>query len=112
MVGGSAGKINMDITKVSKGTQFKSGADAVEKGRRGGIQNGINYRARKTLAEELLTLLAENNTQEKISVAIITKALKGDVKAFETIRDTIGEKPKDTIAVDQDKPFEVKIETI
>lgn len=49
----------------------------------------------KSLKDELLLLLAINDTQKKISTAIIEKALNGDVKAFETIRDTIGQKPTD-----------------
>ena len=42
-------------------------------------------------------MLETNNNQEKISIALIEKALTGDVRAFETIRDTIGEKPTQTI---------------
>lgn len=37
--------------------------------------------------------------QEKISFSLIQEALKGNVKAFETIRDTIGEKPKDNVNI-------------
>ena len=64
---------------------------------------------RKTLREELLALLANGNTQNKMSLAMIKKAMNGDTKAFEVIRDTIGEKPKDKLELDQDKPFEVNI---
>lgn len=56
-----------------------------------------NIAKRKTLKEELLLLLSQNNTQEKMSLSLITKALNGDTKAFEIIRDTIGEKPTDKI---------------
>ncbi len=50
---------------------------------------------RKTLAQELLLILSQGNTQERISTALIEKCLKGDIRAFETLRDTIGEKPKE-----------------
>ena len=70
-------------------------SEAREKGKNGGIKSGEVRRERKALKEELIALLSQGNTQEKISVALIDKALKGDVKAFETIRDTIGEKPTD-----------------
>lgn len=50
---------------------------------------------RKLLKEELLALLEKGDTQEKISLALIERALKGETKAFEVIRDTIGEKPKE-----------------
>ena len=54
-----------------------------------------NCKKRRQLKEDLLILLANNNTQERISLAIIENALNGDNKAFEIIRDTIGEKPTD-----------------
>lgn len=62
---------------------------------KGGIKSGEARRARKTLKEELLLLLESGDTQSKISLALIKKALKGNIKAFEVIRDTIGEKPVD-----------------
>jgi hypothetical protein len=48
---------------------------------------------RKTLKEQLLLLLSENDIQENICLSLIDKALEGDTKAFQIIRDTIGEKP-------------------
>lgn len=62
---------------------------------KGGIKSGEVRRARKTLKEELLLLLENGDNQQKMSVALFQKALKGDIKAFEVIRDTIGEKPVD-----------------
>ena len=50
-------------------------------------------REKKALKEELMLLLSQGKTQEKISLALIEEAIKGNVKAFEVIRDTIGEKP-------------------
>jgi len=52
---------------------------------------------RLTLRDELLALLSAGDTQKKMSLAIIEKCLKGDTKAYEIIRDTIGEKPKDKV---------------
>lgn len=54
---------------------------------------------RKTLREELLLLLEQGDTRSKLSLSIIQKAMTGDTKAFEVIRDTIGEKPKENISV-------------
>lgn len=54
-------------------------------------------RARKTLKEELLALLELNDNQKKISIAMIEKAIKGDTKAFEVVRDTVGEKEPERI---------------
>ena len=56
-------------------------------------------RARKTMKETLLMMLSEGNTQDNITLALLDKALKGDTKAYEVIRDTIGEKPVDKLDV-------------
>lgn len=63
-------------------------------GRKGGKKRQEQIRARKTLRDELLILLSSGNAQERMSLALFKKACKGDTKAFEVIRDTIGEKPK------------------
>lgn len=55
----------------------------------------------KTLKEELLLLLAEGDTQKKISLAVIQKALQGDIKAFEVIRDTTGQKCVEKVEISQ-----------
>ena len=71
----------------------QSREEAKKNGKKGGIKSGEVRRERKLLKDELLLLLSTGNTQEKISLALIQKALKGDTKAFEIIRDTVGEKP-------------------
>lgn len=81
-----AGKDNLKIP---------TSEEARKNGKKGGIKSGEVRRARKTLKQELLLLLSSNDTQNKVSLALIKKALEGDTKAFEVIRDTIGEKPKD-----------------
>ena len=65
----------------------------------GGKASGAARRARKTLKEELLLLLADGETQKNVTLAMIQKALDGDTKAFEVIRDTIGEKPTEKVMV-------------
>lgn len=71
--------------------------EAREIGKKGGKKSAEARKARKTLKEELLLLLSQGNTQEKISLALIQKALNGDTKAFEVIRDSIGEKQVEKI---------------
>ena len=49
-------------------------------------------------------LLSENregmeSVQTQMSTALIKSALEGSVRAFEVIRDTIGEKPVDNISI-------------
>lgn len=87
--------------------------EAREIGRKGGIASGIARQRRKTLKEELLILLdlideEGKSNNEKISLSIIKQALEGNVKAYEVIRDTIGEKPIDKI--EQVNPPVIKIE--
>lgn len=77
-----------------------SSEEAREYGRKGGIASGEARRKRKTLKEELLLLLEQGNTQEKISLALLQKAMNGDTKAFEVLRDTVGEKPVDKVEAD------------
>lgn len=78
----------------------------LEEQKKGGKRSGEVRRARKTLREELLALLSQDiktedggkvNTQVAMSTSIIKEALDGNTKAFEIIRDTIGEKPVDKV---------------
>ena len=96
------GKTKEELAKISEKTRFKTGSEQVEIARLGGFASGKAKRARKTIREELEFLLAKqlkNNkgedisTREAISTAMIGQAIKGNVKAFMAIRDTIGEKP-------------------
>jgi len=84
----------------------RSEEEVKELNRKGGINSGIARRRKRTLREELLLLLEEADTQKNISVAMIQKAMNGDTKAFEIIRDTVGEKPTDKI----DQEIKGKIE--
>ena len=72
---------------------YRSVNEARENGRKGGMTSGKKRRERKALKEELLLLLENGDMQENICLALINKALPGDVRSFEMIRDTIGEKP-------------------
>lgn len=91
-----------------QGKIIQPGEEARELGRKGGIKSGEVRRARKTLREELTELLTEEitdkngrrmQTQKAISASMIKQALTGSTKAFEIIRDTIGEKPIDKVMV-------------
>lgn len=73
-----------------------------ELARKAGKASGKARRAKKTMREMLDYLLEKEinnkqgekvNTQEAITLALLKQALNGNVKAYEVIRDTIGEKP-------------------
>lgn len=74
-----------------------------ELARKAGLASGAARREKKTMKAMLDYLLEKEivnkktgekmSTKEAICTAIMSKALKGDVKAWSEIRDTIGEKP-------------------
>lgn len=67
--------------------------NAAEMGKKGGIQRGINIRERKTMRRALEDRLAQDDKLYQLADALINRALTGDVPAYTTIRDTVGEKP-------------------
>ena len=75
-----------------------------ENASKAGKASGSAIRARKKLKEELLLLLSDGDTQSRLSLALIEEALNGNkagsvTKAFEVIRDTIGERPTEKIMI-------------
>ena len=98
----------------------RSTKEARKRGKAGGIASGKARRKKKLLKEcldELLEKEWENRQGEKmsgaeaISVAVFKKALAGDMKAYEIVRDTAGQKPVDKVMlaeVDQNTINEVE----
>ena len=93
------------------------------RGRKGGIASGKARREKKAFKETLETLLSMNmengegisvdditsfkgikgqniSVQEAILIAQVQKAMKGDTRAAEYVRDSIGQKPTDKIEAD------------
>ena len=82
----------------------RSEKEAREKGRAGGVASGEARREKRKLAELLKIALEQqaangNTNAENITAAIIKQAEKGNARAFEIIRDTIGEKPAEEINI-------------
>ena len=81
--------------------------------RSGGLASGAARRERSSLRKELLELLdiesdcpdgTKRTLKERISLALIEKAISGDVAAFKVIRETIGEeepeeKPEEKVEI-------------
>lgn len=101
--------------------------------RKGGIRSGEVRRRKKALRETIEMLLRmpctdeevqeelhgmglserEMTNQTAIVVAMLRKAMQGDVQAFNTLRDTAGQKPTDQTEVMQkiaptDKPLTMR----
>ena len=74
-----------------------SSKKAREIGRKGGIASGEAKRKRKAFKEALLLALEieqDGKTIQDIGIeSLLGKYKSGDLKAFEIVRDTIGEKP-------------------
>lgn len=73
----------------------RSTDEARERGKKGGVKSGEARREKKLLKESLSVLLETEEGQEKICTALFKQAQRGNIKAFEVIRDTIGQKPVD-----------------
>lgn len=77
---------------------IRSQSEAKAKGKAGGVKSGEARREKKALRERLELLLAKKidgvETADAICIALIDKALTGDARAWELIRDTLGEKPE------------------
>ena len=91
-----------------EGQPFEPGEDAREKGRRGGKTSAEVRKARKTFREEMLELLQvtspdsdgkPHTQQELILAAMIKEARGGNVKAYEAVQSTIGEKQQERLEV-------------
>lgn len=66
--------------------------------RKGGIASGKARKEKRQLKDELEILMQNiskdgRTYQELISTALVKEALKGNTKAYEIIRDTLGQKP-------------------
>lgn len=78
--------------------------EARKNGQKGGIRSG-EVRREKKLLKELLEEVLDTPTKTgnlaiDITNAIIKKAKKGNVKAYEVIRDTLGQKPIENIKIE------------
>ena len=99
--------------------------EAKERGRKGGIASGEARRAKRTFKDRIkwlmelpmgegsvtedtdiknVSLISSANLTaiDQIIVAQFQKAAKGDTKAAEFIRDTLGEKPKEKMEIKSD----------
>lgn len=104
-----AGRLE-NLTNIADNMTHK---DCVEAGKKGGKASGEARRRKKLMREQMEILLTlpiksrkikqqlhdlgiddtELNNQMALVVSMYQKALKGDTRAFEILRDTIGEKP-------------------
>lgn len=91
--------------------------EAREIGSKGGKASVKARRKKKELRELLEIALSQpykdnpdDDNYMAISVALVQRALDGDTKAFEIIRDTLGQKPKDQIEVETQGAINIVID--
>ena len=95
---------------MQKGKRFDSHDESARKAQKKSTEAQAE---RRTLKEGLLLLLneqlkdkdgkaTEKTTQDAIIAGLVKRAVSGDTRAFEIIRDTIGEKPTETVKVTGD----------
>ena len=106
---------NGNLKPIKKGQLSKE--ELKKRQSNGGKKSGEVRRAKKTMREMLDYLLDKEitngkgekvTTKEEAAAALIKKAIQGDVKAFEVIRDTIGEKPVEQHDIRQIVPPVIK----
>ena len=81
---------------------IKSASEEREKGSKGGKASGEARREKKLFQQAILAALKARTESgstllEDIVAAQVNKALEGDTRAFEALRDTSGEKPTDKV---------------
>lgn len=90
----------------SENLKTPSTEEARERGKKGGIASGKARAEKKRLKEAVESILAmkyDSETGKKltgyemVATALFGRAKEGDVSAFNSIRDLIGEKPTDKI---------------
>lgn len=81
---------------------------SLEEAKKGGIKSGEARRKKRDLRQAIEILLETDiknkngevkSGAEAIAIAQFQKALKGDTRAFEVIRDTAGQKPVEKVMV-------------
>lgn len=87
-----------------------------EKASKAGKKSGEVRAQRKLLKDELLSLLdkkvddKKGTAREAMSAALVARAVNGDSDAFKIIRDTIGEKPKESFSFGLDDETIIKMD--
>lgn len=79
---------NENLKKGNPDTQFRSGREAVENGRKGGRASGISRNFKGAVKRKL-----KDNPElfDQIADMLLNKTLAGDMKAFDALMDLTGE---------------------
>ena len=78
-------------------------SEARERGHNGGIRSGEARRENKLIKDRILERMGEDDWDTMIDKLIERATI--DTKSFEVLRDTIGQKPKELLQVDNKMVF-------
>jgi len=106
--------LNNENLLKGKATQFQSGEEAARNGQKGGLQLGMNNKKRKAFKEYIEGELDKDTeidgvtvtVKEAATIRLVSMLLDENIKindflkAFELVREQIGEKPSDKYVVD------------
>lgn len=100
---------NLENLEKGKATQFKSGEEAAENGRKGGIASGVSKREKADLRKVIQTWLESQATTDKhgnpmtgaelMTMVAVKEMSKGSARHWELLRDTAGFKPVDKVMI-------------
>lgn len=93
----------MKKSNIEKYNDSLTSAERTENARKSGIASGKARREGRILREALLDALNQEGMMEKISNALIEKAVNGDISAIRLLRDSIGELPSMAINLEKEK---------
>ena len=94
------------LDNLKKGTPFC--AESARRAANIKHENEKKYRPLKDIVAECL----DEESVRQIMAALMQKAMEGDVRAWETLRDSSGQKPKDEVLVGTEKELDISIKVI
>lgn len=99
----------MKKSNIEKYNDSLTSAERIENARKSGIASGKARREGRIMREALLAALDQEGMMEKISKALIERAVNGDVSAIRLLRDSIGEMPSMAINLEDHLHKEVVV---
>jgi hypothetical protein len=105
------------VARNTENLKVPTSEQAREYGRKGGKASGEARRRKKELKELLEIALSQPckdnpdiDNWTAMTLALLKKAKSGDTKAYEVVRDTLGQKPTDKLEANIDSTINIKVD--
>ena len=95
---------------ISKHNNELTAAQRSERGRKAGTRSGEIRRESRRLKDAILDHMTDDDITEIVDGLI--KRAKRSSRDFETLRDTIGQKPKDALEVEEVEPVVIRVHCV